>query len=277
MLLERAHIYVAQPPLYKVKQGKDERYLKDEHELKHYQLRRALNGATMLPGGSAAPLTGEALERIASEYLTTEAVIDRLSAAMDPTVMRAFLEIPRISLDSKEGATQVAKALHEVLVPNAPKAHIERDPTTDGWRLRLEKIVHGNKVETVIDQAFAESGDYAQIEKMSQMLAGLIGEGAQVKRGDTSRAIRGFKEGLDWLFAEARGGMSIQRYKGLGEMNPSQLWETTMDPKQRILLRVQIEDAIGAENIFSTLMGEEVERRRQFIETNALGVSNLDV
>ena len=112
---------------------------------------------------------------------------------------------------------------------------------------------------------------------MSQILTGFIGEGAQVKRGENTQAIRSFKEGLDWLLAEARGGMSIQRYKGLGEMNPEQLWETTMDPQQRILLRVQIEDAISAENIFSTLMGEEVERRRQFIEANALGASNLDV
>jgi DNA gyrase subunit B len=277
MLLEKGHIYVAQPPLYKVKQGKEERYLKDEHELKQYQLRRALNGATLLPGGASAPLSGDALEKIASEYLMTEAVIERLSAAMDASVLRALLEIPKIALDSKEGAAQAARELHEALVRNPPKTRIERDPTSDGWRLRLEKIVHGNKVETVIDQAFAEGGDYAQIGKTAQMLSGMIGEGAQVKRGEASRGIRNFKEGLDWLLAEARGGMAIQRYKGLGEMNPLQLWETTMDPTKRILLRVQIEDAISAENIFSTLMGEEVERRRQFIEQNALGVSNLDV
>ncbi|QJR08968.1 DNA gyrase subunit B [Usitatibacter rugosus] len=277
MLLERGHIYVAQPPLFKVKQGKDERYLKDEHELKQHQLRRALNGATLLPGINATPLSGDALERIASEYLATEAVIERLSAAMDASVLRAMLHIPKIALDSKEGTAQVSRALYDALQPSPPKAHIERDPTSDGWRLRLEKVVHGNKVETVIDHAFAEGGDYAQIEKMSRILTGFIGEGAQVKRGENTHAIRSFKEGLDWLLAEARGGMSIQRYKGLGEMNPEQLWETTMDPQQRILLKVQIEDAISAENIFSTLMGEEVERRRQFIEANALGASNLDV
>jgi DNA gyrase subunit B len=277
VLLERGHIYVAQPPLYKVKHGKEERYLKDEHELKQYQLRKALNGASLLPGGSAAPLAGEALERIASEYLITEAVFERLSAAMDATVLRALLETPRISLGTKEGATAAAKVLHTALMPHPPKAHIERDPTSDGWRVRLEKIVHGNKVETVIDHAFSESGDYAQIVKMANMLVGLIGEGAQVKRGETARAIKGFKEGLDWLLSEARGGMSIQRYKGLGEMNPEQLWETTMDPTKRILLRVQIEDAISAGEIFTTLMGDEVEPRRAFIEANAHGVSNLDV
>jgi DNA gyrase subunit B len=276
-LVENGHIYIAQPPLYKVKHGKEERYLKDEHELKQYQLKKALHGASLVPGGGAASLAGEALERIASEYLTTEAVIERLSMAMDSAVLRAMLEVPRISLADKEGATLAAKALHAALMPQPPKAHIERDPTSDGWRLRLEKVVHGNKVETVIDHAFLESGDYAQILNMAQMLAGLVREGGEVKRGETARSIRTFKEGLDWLLAEARGGIGIQRYKGLGEMNPEQLWETTMDPSKRILLKVQIDDAIGADEIFSTLMGDEVEPRRLFIESNALGVTNLDV
>jgi len=185
--------------------------------------------------------------------------------------------MPRISLADQEGAQAAAKRLHELLVPHPPRSHIERDPTSEGWRLRLEKVVHGNKVETVIDHAFLESGDYAQIVKTSHTLTGLIRADAQVKRGETVRSIRSFKEGLDWLLAEAKGGMAIQRYKGLGEMNPEQLWETTMDPAQRILLKVQIEDAISAGEIFQTLMGDEVEPRRQFIETNALGVTNLDV
>ena len=170
-----------------------------------------------------------------------------------------------------------AKAFQAALQPAPPKSHIERDPTSDGWRLRLEKIVHGNKVETVIDHAFLESGDYAQIVKTAETLAGLIAADAQVKRGEAARSIKTFREGLDWLFSEAKGSMAIQRYKGLGEMNPEQLWETTMDPSQRILLKVQIEDAISAGETFSTLMGDEVEPRRQFIESNALGVSNLDV
>jgi len=276
-LLERGHIYVAQPPLFKVKSGKQEKYLKDEHELKQHQLRRALNGAALTPGIGAAPLSGDALERIASEFLMTDAVIERLSAAMDSNVLRAMLSMQRISLSDKDGASQAAKAFHTALHEHPPKTHIERDPTSDGWRLRLEKIVHGNKVETVIDHAFLESGDYAQIVKTAQTLAGLIREDAQVKRGETVRSIKTFKEGLDWLLAEAKGSMAIQRYKGLGEMNPEQLWETTMDPTKRILLKVQIEDAISAGETFSTLMGDEVEPRRQFIETNALGVTNLDV
>jgi len=268
---------VAQPPLYKVKSGKEERYLKDEHELKQHQLRRALHGAALLPAAGAAPLGGEALERIASEYLTTEAVIERLSIAMDASVLRAMLAMPRISLADQEGAAEASRTLYRLLAPNPPKARIERDPTSDGWRLRLEKVVHGNKVETVIDPAFLEGGDYAQIVRTAQTLAGLIGPDAEVRRGEAVRSIRSFKEGLDWLLSEAKSGMSIQRYKGLGEMNPEQLWETTMDPEQRVLLKVQIEDAISAGEIFSTLMGDEVEPRRQFIETNALGVTNLDV
>ena len=224
-----------------------------------------------------APLAGEALEKIASEYLMTEAIIERLSIAMDASVLRSMLEMTRISLADKDGAAQAAKAFHAALAPHPPKTHIERDPTSDGWRLRLEKIVHGNKVETIIDHAFLESGDYAHIVKTAQTLAGLIQGDAQVKRGETVRSIRSFKEGLDWLLAEAKGGMAIQRYKGLGEMNPEQLWETTMDPTKRILLKVQIEDAISAGETFTTLMGDEVEPRRQFIENNALGVSNLDV
>jgi DNA gyrase subunit B len=277
MLIEKGYIYVAQPPLYKVKSGKEERYLKDELELKQHQLRKALHSAVLIPGGGAAPLSGEALEKIASDYLNTEATIERLSIAMDPTVLRSMLSMTRISLADKEGAAQAARDFHSALAPHPPKAHIERDPTSDGWRLRLEKIVHGNKVETVIDHAFLEGADYAQVAKTARMLNGLIGEDAQIKRGETVRSVRSLKEGLDWLLSEAKGAMSIQRYKGLGEMNPAQLWETTMDPTQRILLKVQIEDAISAGEIFTTLMGDEVEPRRQFIETNALRVSNLDV
>jgi DNA gyrase subunit B len=277
MLIEKGYIYVAQPPLYKVKSGKEERYLKDELELKQHQLRKALHSAVLIPGGGAAPLSGEALEKIASDYLNTEATIERLSIAMDPTVLRSMLSMTNISLADKEGAAQAARDFHAALAPHPPKAHIERDPTSDGWRLRLEKIVHGNKVETVIDHAFLEGADYAQVAKTARMLNGLIGEDAQIKRGETVRSVRSLKEGLDWLLSEAKSGMSIQRYKGLGEMNPEQLWETTMDPTQRILLKVQIEDAISAGEIFTTLMGDEVEPRRQFIETNALRVSNLDV
>jgi len=277
MLIEKGHIYVAQPPLYKVKSGKEERYLKDEHELKQHQLRRALNGAALMPGGGAAALAGEALERIASQYLVTEAIIERLSIAMDSAVLHAMLGMPKISLAGHGRRRQAERMILQALAPHPPKAHIERDPTSDGWRLRLEKIVHGNKVETVIDHAFLEGGDYAQIVRTAQTLTGLIRDDAEVKRGETVRSIKTFREGLEWLLAEAKGSMAIQRYKGLGEMNPEQLWETTMDPTKRILLKVQIDDAISAGEIFQTLMGDDVEPRRQFIESNALGVSNLDV
>jgi DNA gyrase subunit B len=252
-----------------VKSGKEERYLKDEHELKQHQLRRALNGATIQPGAGNPPLAGEALERIASEYLTTEAVIDRLSQAMDSAVLHSMLGMQRISLADKDGAAEAARAFHVALAPKAPKTHIERDPTSDGWRLRLEKFVHGNKVETVIDHAFLESGDYAQIVATARTLSGLIREDALVKRGETTRSIRTFREGLEWLLAEAKGSMAIQRYKGLGEMNPEQLWETTMDPTKRILLKVEIVEEKSTGERVESLMGNRPEERFRFIQENA--------
>ena len=154
---------------------------------------------------------------------------------------------------------------------------VEQDEVHDGYRLRCVKTLHGNTRETVIDTTLIETGDYEQIVKASLILNGLIREGAEIRRGEKALAVKNFGEALEWLLSQAKDSMHIQRYKGLGEMNPEQLWETTMDPKVRILHRVQIEDAIGADEIFTTLMGDDVEPRRAFIETNALIVNNLDV
>jgi DNA gyrase subunit B len=154
---------------------------------------------------------------------------------------------------------------------------VEQDEVHDGYRLRCTKTLHGNKRDTIIDSTFIETGDYEQIVSTALMLNGLIRDGAEIKRGEKIFAVKSFGEALNWLIEQAKDGMAIQRYKGLGEMNPEQLWETTMDPKVRILNRVQIEDAIGADEIFTTLMGDNVEPRRAFIENNALIVQNLDV
>jgi DNA gyrase subunit B len=280
-LVENGYIYIAQPPLYKVKMGKEERYVKDEQELKHAQLRKALADAELAPAQGAVPLMGDALRDIANEYLVTDAVIDRLARVMDPDVLRGMLHTPKIDLTSAESATKASVWLTDAIAAQSTNLKVdikvEHDETHDAYRLRAVKMLHGNRRETVIDNTFIETGDYEQIVKTAQTLNGLVREGAVVKRGEKSVAVKSFGEALTWLLEQARDGMHIQRYKGLGEMNPDQLWETTMDPKIRILHRVQIEDAIGADEIFQTLMGDDVEPRRAFIESNALVVQNLDV
>jgi DNA gyrase subunit B len=276
-LVENGYVYIAQPPLYKVKSGKDERYVKDDQGLKQLQLKRAMNDASLNPGGGAAWIEGDALAKLAEEYLVTDAIIERLSRSFDADVVRAMLACPRIDLTSAESASKAAVWLTDAINTGSLKVSVEQDEAHDAYRLRCTKTLHGNKRDTIIDLAFIETGDYEHIVATAQMLNGLIRDGAEIKRGEKMVAVKTFGEALDWLLAQAKDGMAIQRYKGLGEMNPEQLWETTMDPKVRILNRVQIEDAIGADEIFTTLMGDDVEPRRNFIETNALIVQNLDV
>jgi len=274
-LIERGHVYIAQPPLFKIKQGKDERYLKDEHEMKSYMLKSALNNAQFYPALEAPPIQGEALENIAKQYFLAEAVIDRLSHFLAPEASHALLVLPTLSLADAAQAQKSAKLLQEAC-GGVIKAEVETDDNGD-LRLRLEKIFHGNYSLSYLDKEFLESGDYTQICQTADALNGLISPTAYVARGEQKRGVNSFKQGIEWLLDEAKKGVSIQRYKGLGEMNPDQLWETTMDVKNRILLRVRIEDAISADEIFTTLMGDVVEPRRAFIEQNALGVKNLDV
>ena len=277
VLVERGYIYIAQPPLYKVKHGRDERYLKDDHELKEYLLRQALDDAELRPGKDAALMSRDTLEALAKEYLLAEAVIDRLSRVVDGRVMHAMLDVPPITLTTLDDAMRAAENLKRALGDDAPAIRAERDDRHDGYKLVIRREVHGNFNETRIDHDFIESGDYAQIIKTSKVLQGLIQPGATAKRGEREYAVDSFKQALDWLLEEVRKGLGVQRYKGLGEMNPGQLWETTMDPTKRILLRVQIDDLISSDEIFTTLMGDDVEPRRAFIESNALGVRNLDV
>jgi DNA gyrase subunit B len=276
-LVENGYIYIAQPPLYKIKMGKEEQYIKDELQLKQAQLKRALNEAALSPGGGAGPITGEALEAIAKDYLMTDAVILRLSRTFDPDVMTGLLQCPRIDLTNAESASKAAVWLTDAVGKKMLDIKVEQDEAHDAYRLRCTKTLHGNKRVTIIDNTFIETGDYEQIMKTAQTLNGLIRDGAEMKRGEKALAVKSFGDGLTWLIDQARDGMHVQRYKGLGEMNPEQLWETTMDPQVRILNRVQIEDAIAADEIFTTLMGDDVEPRRAFIETNALVVQNLDV
>jgi DNA gyrase subunit B len=276
-LVERGHIYIAQPPLYKVKHGKEERYLKDDHELKEYLLRLALKDAELNPGGNRPVLANEALEEVARSYILAEAVIERLGKRIDPVVLAALLRDPEISLADAAAAQQSAQRL--MALCRVPSLVIEPryDQKNETQVLAIKRMQHGNLRVGFLDSDFLGSGDYMQIKQTAQVLQGLLGQGAFVKRGEHEHRITEFKEALDWLLDEVKKGVSIQRYKGLGEMNPEQLWETTMDPASRRLLRTQIEDAITADEIFTTLMGDMVEPRRAFIETNALGVRNLDV
>jgi len=276
-LVERGHIYIAQPPLYKVKQGRDERYLKDQHELDEYLLQSALKGASLLTKTGGETLADEPLAAIAKQMVLTEAVIRRISSLYDESVLRALQDLGEISLADEKSANDAAEKLRPILGAIGSEVIVAFNQEAGTYRLEVNKYVHGNLQCCVVDTDFLGGGDYRQISRVSVMLAGLLGEGATIQRGEKSQAVSTFKQALDWLLEEAKHGLNVQRYKGLGEMNPEQLWETTMDPQVRRLLKVQIDDAIAADEIFTTLMGDQVEPRRAFIENNALGVNNLDI
>jgi DNA gyrase subunit B len=276
-LVENGHIYIAQPPLYKAKFGKEETYLKDDHELKQFLLKVALKGSEFVPGAGKTALATETLAGIAREMLLAEAVIERSARVVDPAVLRAILAGARVDLSSEIAAQRSARDLAEAVGDEEVRIESRYDAASESRRLVVVRTHHGTPHVTAIDADFLTSGEGAQIRKAADMLQGLVQDGAIVRRGEKQQAVRGFKEALDWLLAQARDAVTVQRYKGLGEMNPGQLWETTMDPKVRRLLKVQIEDAIASDEIFDKLMGEQVEPRRAFIESNALGVRNLDV
>ena len=276
-LVERGHIYIAQPPLYKVKQGRDERYLKDQHELDEYLLQSALKGASLLTKTGGDTLADEPLATLAKQMVLTEAVIRRISSLYDESVLRALQDLGEISLADEKSANSAAEKLRPILGAIGSEVIVAFNQEAGTYRLEVNKYVHGNLQCCLVDTDFLGGGDYRQISRVSVMLAGLLGAGATIQRGEKSQAVSTFKEALDWLLEEAKHGLNVQRYKGLGEMNPEQLWETTMDPQVRRLLKVQIDDAIAADEIFTTLMGDQVEPRRAFIENNALGVNNLDI
>jgi DNA gyrase subunit B len=278
-LVERGHIYIAQPPLYKVKHGKTERYIKDDQALNQFMLSLALEDAVLMPRNGAKEISGTSLEELAREYLLAESVINRLSHLINPQVLHALIDANlKINLQDEVSANDSANALMTVIGSKIGVQIFARfDQARERWQLRLEKMHHGNLKIGVIDDDLLVSGDYVQLRKTAEILADLYGVGAYISRGEKKHPVSSFAETMRWLLGEVERGISKQRYKGLGEMNPEQLWETTMDPKVRRLLRVQIEDAIGADEIFTTLMGELVEPRRNFIETNALAARNIDV
>jgi len=280
-LIERGYIYIAQPPLYKVKSGKDERYLKDDHELNQYILRSALNGAQLTPNENATPLSIQALEELARGYLLSEAVVERLMHFIDTAALNAILAGATVDLSSEDAARTSAANLLSLISDKSVTVLPEYEERIESWVLRVKRSKHGNWKTSTIDPDFVHGADYAQISATALTVKDLIGPGAVIRRGEgekaRSQAVTDFRAAVHWLLADAERNLSRQRYKGLGEMNPLQLWETTMDPTVRRLLRVQIEDAIAADGIFTTLMGDDVEPRRAFIESNALRALNIDV
>ena len=288
-LVERGHIYIAQPPLYKVKAGKEELYLKDGAALDSFLVRIALINASIFTGGSAGTtLSGETLAELARKHQVAQSVIARLKNFMDAEALRAIADGVSLSLDTLEEAQTSASLLQAKLqltesASSATAAEVtaEFDARNDKPLLRISRRHHGNVKSSVLTQDFVHGADYAALAEAANTFKGLLAEGSKVMRGEGERAkeekVHDFREAMSWLIAQAEQGTARQRYKGLGEMNPAQLWETTMDPTVRRLLRVQIDDAIEADRVFTMLMGDEVEPRREFIEANALRAGNIDV
>jgi DNA gyrase subunit B len=282
--VERGHIYIAQPPLYKVKLGKEEQYLKDGGELDAYLLRVALRDARLETGhggaGAGDVLQGEALEALARQYVLANNVVARLANWMDVEALRAIADGLALNLDTLADAEASAALLKAAL--HDADVHAQYDARTDKHLLRIGRRHHGNTKSSVITADFVHGADYEALSTAGSTFRGLVApENAVVKRGEGDKQkeskVGDFREAMAWLMQQAENAVGRQRYKGLGEMNPEQLWETTMDPTVRRLLRVQIEDAIEADRVFTMLMGDEVEPRREFIESNALRAANIDV
>ena len=278
-LVERGHIYIAQPPLYKVKSGKDEQYLKDARALDDYLLQVALKDASVDTGGATPQtLSGDKLSDLALQQQGVQITIERLAMFMDVEALHAIANGVVLSMNTLEEAQASAKALQAGLTDAVVEAML--DERTDKLMLRIARQHHGNERASIITQDFVMGGEYAKLARAGTSLLNLLGEGASVTRGTGEKQktakVTDFREAMAWLLSQAESAVSRQRYKGLGEMNPAQLWETTMDPEVRRLLQVRIEDAIEADKVFTMLMGDEVEPRRRFIEANALRASNID-
>jgi DNA gyrase subunit B len=286
-LIERGHIYIAQPPLYKVKFGKNEQYIKDDSELNQLLLKIALESASIqTPGGEL--IQGSALDELARNYQVIQAVVDRLSRTMDEDALRAIAAGIPLNLDTEAAAQESAERLRAALKESlnslalAPEVIVQKEDRTERFRLLLSRRIHGNLKLSAISSDFIHGDDYQSLTAAARALSGKVLPGSRVRRGDPEKSqkeqvVADFRAAFAWLLSEAERVVSRQRYKGLGEMNPQQLWETTMDTTTRTLLRVQIEDAIVADQVFTTLMGDEVDPRRAFIEKNALIARNLDV
>ena len=285
-LVERGHIYIAQPPLYKISKGKQEQYLKDDPALTAFLTQAALENSSLHVNADAPRISGTALETLVTDYRRVMTIIERMSRLYPEDVVQKLVYMSALSTDSLSDKTQVedwCKVLSELLEQeNKAGSHryqvtVEVDSERQVYLPCVEITAHGVPTNYRFNYDFFVSGEYAAIVSLGKQLQGLIEEGAYIQRGERTKPVESFSTALEWLMNESRRGYSIQRYKGLGEMNPEQLWDTTMNPETRRMLKVTIEDAIGADQMFNTLMGDQVEPRRAFIEANALAVTNLDI
>ncbi len=284
-LIDRGHVFIAQPPLYKVRKGKQEHYVKDDDELIAYLTSQALDGAELYVNPDAPPVAGEALEDLVRRYQQVEKRLQKLRRVYPERLTRPMIYLPTLTAESladeasveawtellreQVGDTDTGTAQHNLLV--------EHDTEHGVYLPVVETLEHGVRTRLRFSQDFFMSSEYREICGLGERLHQLIEPGAYIRRGEKNQPVTSFEAALEWLMKESRRGQDIQRYKGLGEMNPDQLWETTMNPETRRLLRVAVEDGMAADRVFTTLMGDAVEPRRQFIEANALSVANLDV
>jgi DNA gyrase subunit B len=285
VLIERGHIYIGMPPLYKLKQGKQELYLKDDAALNAYLVTNAVEGAELQYSPGAPPLQGAGLEKLMLDYHTAQEQIVRLGQRCDASVLKAMLDLTPPAPEQWSDASALEAWLRQISAKvnssglGRPGYRLQvRSATAEHpAALVIERKYHGTATTQVLPAAFFAGSEFKPLRDLAQQLAGLIQTGAEIRRGSHAQAVTSFAQAQQWLLDEAKKGRTIQRFKGLGEMNPEQLWETTVNPETRRLLQVSIEDAVAADQIFSTLMGDVVDPRRQFIEQNALRVANLDV
>ena len=282
-LIENGYIYIGQPPLFKVKKGKQETYVKDEAELDAYLLHIAVDNAELQVNSQTPPIQSAALETLAKEYMSAVAIVKRLEQGHTSEVLHAMLKLPLLTpggTANEEVMTAWAEQLMQLLNHNqnpGTRYSYRLDWTSERKHLTVEKYVYGLGDDDIYTQDFFSSPEFKILQTMANNTDSLFEDETVIKRGEKQQKVAQFSEVMDWLIEEAKRGQTVQRYKGLGEMNPDQLWETTMDPDSRLLVQVSIQDAIAADDIFSTLMGDQVEPRREFIEQNALSATNLDV
>jgi DNA gyrase subunit B len=285
-LIERGYIYIGQPPLYKVKKGKQETYIKDDAELNANLLQQALDGAGLHVNATAPAISGSALEELSKSHMVAMSTIQRLHRVHEDEFLHAMIRTPAPEIESTEDKSSRAalgawfNTLAEQLnqqQTSGTKYTVAEDWENSPGQLILVKWVHGQAKDDVYNEDFFTSADFKLLRNFANQLDGLLQEGAFIQRGERKQESQDFVVMMAWLMDEAKRGQTIQRYKGLGEMNPDQLWETTMDPEVRRMMQVKIEDAIAADEVFTTLMGDQVEPRREFIEQNALSATNIDV